>query len=305
MNLGMVVNLVLLPSMLALPSPSPDHRQCRFDKGLVICETESTPPPKPRVTVTEQPGGPDSVVRIESTPLVWQRYYVPGMPIEPLPCERIIETTDQITVERAAQWIVIVTNTDTGDLVANYTYCEWPGEDPPAPPPPPPPPTTTVETDEATRALLTVDTHLNPPVDGIGGVSQLPTWMWCDDPGPVNVEASTSGSIARAQAVIDHLDWTITGPDGTINLTANTCGTEPAPDSNGTTAAATWTPNRTGDSLVTLTTTWTGTWQTQLYLPRHGWITAGPFNLDPITITSEPIAYHIVEIQTVGKPATN
>jgi hypothetical protein len=212
-------------------------------------------------------------------------------------CTRRQETDDEVVVTYAAQWLVMVTNTDTGELLTMYTYCEWPGEDPPQPPQLPEPPG---ETDIETRAILALETGVSPPADGFGGLTQLDTWLWCDDPGTVDVEARTSASASTAAVGITELVWTITGPDGTDERRATTCGTEPDPDGNGDGAAATWTPNLTGEHQITLSATWNGTWTAELYLARYGWITAGPFPLDPITITGQPLTYPVVEIQTVG-----
>ena len=156
------------------------------------------------------------------------------------------------------------------------------------------------ETDVQTRAVLTLETNVNPPADGFGGLTQLETWLWCDDPGIVDVEARTSGSASRAEVGITELVWTITGPDGTDERRTTTCGTEPDPNGDGDGAAATWTPNATGEHQITLSATWNGTWTAEFYLDRYGWITAGPFPLDPLTITGETLTYPVVEIQTVG-----
>ncbi|MEZ5298231.1 MAG: hypothetical protein R2697_18760 [Ilumatobacteraceae bacterium] len=154
--------------------------------------------------------------------------------VEPLPCRRTNETADEIVITYGAQWLVTVYNTDTGDLLAIYTYCEWPGEDH----------RSRLRCRNRRRVrrrpreILALEVGINPPVDGIGGVTQLDTWFWCDDPGIVDVEARTTGSVASAAVGISELVWTITGPSGTETRTATTCGIEPDPEGNGDGAAA-------------------------------------------------------------------
>ena len=300
----------LLLTAIGLLGPLPQHPDdsCQTAPGQLTCFSHAhphpspdpapDPPPKPTRTHVKQPGGANSTVAVPASPVVWNRYFIPATAVvEPLPCRRTNETADEIVITYGAQWLVTVYNTDTGDLLAIYTYCEWPGEDPPQPPPLPEPPS---ESDVDTREILALEVGINPPVDGIGGVTQLDTWFWCDDPGIVDVEARTTGSVASAAVGITELVWTITGPSGTETRTATTCGTEPDPESNGEGAAATWTPTRTGDHLISLGATWNGTWTAQIWLDRYGWITAGPFPLTPLTITGEPVTYPVVEIQTVG-----
>ena len=283
--------------LLALTVSNPSEPTTCDLSNSVACLAETEPPPKPVRTNTEQPGGSNTTAAIPASPIVWSRDYIPSIPAGDPPCRRTNETADEIIITYAAQWLVQVTNTDTGELLAIYTYCEWPGEDPPQPPALPEPPG---ETDLATREILSLEIGVNPPLDGIGGVTQLDTWFWCDDPGTVDVEARTSGSVASAEVGISELVWTITGPSGTETRTATSCGTEPDPSGNGDGAAATWTPTQTGDHVVTLGATWNGSWTAQLFLARFGWVTAGPFPLDPLTITGEPVTYPVVEIQTVG-----
>ena len=289
--------LVGLPAPTA-PLSSQADTGCGADRSLLICIVDEEPPPKPTVTVIEQPGGSSMSVSVPASPVVWSRSHIPHTAVAgPVPCQRTSEDADEITITYGAVWLVQVTNTDTGELLAIYTYCEWPGEDPPRPPAMPEPPS---ETDIDTRELLALEVGINPPVDGIGGLTQLETWFWCDDPGIVDVEARTSGSVAAAAVGITELVWTINGPSGDTTRTATRCGTEPDPNGNGEGAAATWTPTQTGDHVVTLGATWNGTWTAQLWLDRAGWLTVGPFPLEPLTITGEPVTYPVVEIQTVG-----
>ncbi len=287
--------LLLTPANAFTAAPS--ESGCSLG-GDLTCLTGSEPPPKPTVTVVERPGGSNTSVAVPASPVVWSRYHIPPTAVvDPPPCQLVEETADEVVITYGAVWLVTVYNTDTGELLAVYTYCEWPGEDPPQPPPLPQPPG---ETDVETQEILALEVGINPPVDGFGGLTQLDTWFWCDDPGIVDVEARTSGSVAAAQVGISELVWTITGPSGDTTRTSTTCGTEPDPDGNGEGAAATWTPTQTGDHTITLGATWQGTWTASLALDGYGWITAGPFDLAPISITGEPVTYPVVQIQTVG-----
>lgn len=271
---------------------------CGSDDFSLGCVAEDEPEPKPREVVTGQPGGSNETVSYETPPLEWSRYYIPPALVEPVPCSRETELADRVLVEYAAEWLVIVQRVDTGDLVTIYTFCEWPGDDPPRPPAPPTPPG---EFDSETREPLELGSSFSPPPDGIGGVSQLPTWLWCTDPGSISVDAAVG--TARSEATVDvvAVTWRVSGPDGTFDLpSSDGCGSEPAIDSDGETAAAVWTPDRPGDYELTLTTSWGGTWFAELLLDGVGWIRYGPFGLEPIPVASEPVPYRVVEIQTVG-----
>ena len=297
-----MISALVVALLVSLPSPGnalPRQADagCGADRSLLLCVVNEAPQPKPTVVRTEQPGGSSTSARIPASPIVWSRDFIPSQPIGEPPCQRTSVTATEITITYGAVWLVQVTNTDTGELLAIYTYCEWPGDDPPQPPPLPEPPS---ETDIDTQEILSLAIGLSPPVDGIGGVAQLETWFWCDDPGIVDVEARTSGSIAAAEVGISELVWTITGPSGTDIRTASSCGEEPDPDGDGEGAAATWTPTQTGDHMITLGATWEGTWTARLYLDRAGWLTVGPFPLSPLSIAGEPLTYPVVEIQTVG-----
>lgn len=295
---------------LALVGPLPEHPDdsCKTAPGELTCfshdhphpppDPPPPPPPKPTRTHVETPGGSNTSVAVPASPIVWSRAFIPHTAVvDPVPCQRTSETATEIVVTYGAIWLIQVTDTETGELLAIYTRCEWPGEDPPQPPPMPQPPG---ETDVETQEILALEVGINPPVDGFGGLTQLDTWFWCDDPGIVDVEARTSGSVAAAQVGITELVWTVTGPSGDTTRTSTTCGTEPDPDGNGEGAAATWAPTQTGDHTITLGATWEGTWTATLDLDGYGWVTAGPFDLAPISITGEPLTYPVVQIQTVG-----
>ena len=276
---------------------APHNSICTLGDGL-YCLASSKAGLKPTVVRVEEPGGSNSSVTVPATPIVWNRYYIPRTAmIDPPPCRRERETATEIIVTHGAIWLVQVINSDTGELLAPYVYCEYPGDDPPQPPPMPQPPS---EVDNDTQQLLALEIETNPPGDGFGGLTQLDTWLWCNDPGTINVEARTSRSIATAQVHLTNLTWTITGPSGTETHTSTDCGTEPKPSGTGDGAATAWKPTRTGDHLITLDATWNGTWTAQLYLDRYGWLTAGPFPLTPLTITNAPLTYPVTEIQTVG-----
>ncbi|MDJ0768366.1 MAG: hypothetical protein QNJ12_06210 [Ilumatobacter sp.] len=232
--------------------------------------------------------GPDGL------PLRWARFKIADSPGAPVSCERIEADGAQTF---GVPWLITLTNTDTGQLLSARGFCEWPGV-PPPPPPPPPPTRTDIEIDQ--DQVFALETGLNPPVRK-RGVSQLPTWFWCSNDGAVDVDATLPPYRAAAVVEVVELTWTVEGPDGQAELVATDCGSEPPIDSDGASAAATWTPNLPGESTITLTTTWSGTW-TYTYLdPIFGAIDLGTFDLGAISVTSAPVVYDVYEIQTVGR----
>lgn len=183
----------------------------------------------------------------------------------------------------------------TGAVVQYRLLCIGPSDPAPTPPPPPPSETQVVE---AIEPLLVLDTGISPPADGVGGISQLDTWFWCSNSGVVDVEVSLNGWRADAAVQPTNLTWTIVGPDGTIAVEAESCGTEPDPDGDGDGAAATWTPNLKGEYTITLTVEWGGSWT------RRRGSASQTFTFDPVVTTMASITYPVVEIQTVGGPSS-
>ena len=133
-------------------------------------------------------------------------------------------------------------------------------------------------------------------------MSQLPTWLWCDDASTVDVVAEVPPYRASARAVVTEVSWTIEGPDGTITKSADRCGSAPDVDSDGSDAATTWTPNLPGTSTITMTTTWSAQWTYTYVDPFAGSVMIGTFDLGEIPMRSEPFSYEVYEIQTVGVP---
>ncbi len=189
-------------------------------------------------------------------------------------------------------WIIEVYLRATGELVSTSAPCLGPAE--PTPPPPPPPPTEG-EFVEAIEPLIELETSLSPPNDGFGGVSQLDTWFWCSNDAPINIDLSLGGWTTTATIEVQSLTWTVTGPDGTVPVDADECGSEPASDSDGESAAAIWTPNLPGDYAIVLEVVWGGSWTRSIGGASE------TFPLDDVTVTNAPIDYSVVEIQTVGR----
>ena len=105
--------------------------------------------------------------------------------------------------------------------------------------------------------MLTVETSLNPRAE-IGGLTGLDTWLWCVDPGEVQVGVALRGWTASATMDAVEFAWSIGGTDS-ASFAASSCGSEASP-------AASWMPETKGPYSVTLTSTWAGTWK----LAYHG-----------------------------------
>ena len=152
-------------------------------------------------------------------------------------------------------------------------------EDPnPAPPPPPPSPAEFVE---AARAVLTVQTSLSPRVE-IGGLTGLDTWLWCEDPGVLEVGVALRGWTATATMQAVQHAWAISGT-ASAGFTSSSCGSEGSP-------AASWMPETKGPYSVTLTSTWAGDWT----LAYNGF-PAGTFPLGPFDFAAPTVPYPVDE----------
>ena len=250
--------------------------------------------------VVKPPESPDVEQEIGNTvgpPLKWSRTRIQDNVGAPPSCSsREVDTPTGPVLEWGVPWLIVIQNTETGDFVLIRLECQYSGEDPPEPPPPPPD-LAEIATDQG--AAFALETGLNPPQER-RGVSQLPTWLWCSNAGPVDVEATVWPHRASAHAVVTNVTWTIEGPDGSIERSAEDCGSEPDPDSDGSAAAATWTPNEPGVSTITLTTEWSAQWTYTYFDPVLGAVNLGTFDLGAIVLASEPIAYEVYEIQSVG-----
>lgn len=250
--------------------------------------------------VIKPPDAPDieqEVGDATGPPLKWSRTHIQDSVGAPPSCPaREVATPSGPVLEWGIPWLIVIQNTDTGDFVLIRLECQYSGEDPPDPPPPPPG-LDQIATDQG--AAFALETGLNPP-QARRGVSQLPTWLWCSNDGPVDVEATVWPHRASARAVVTNVTWTIEGPDGRIERSAQHCGSEPDPESDGSAAAATWTPNEPGVSTITLTTEWSAQWTYTYFDPVLGAVDLGTFDLGSIVLASEPITYEVYEIQSVG-----
>ena len=116
---------------------------------------------------------------------------------------------DDHDVEFGNDYAVWLENAATGEHVTSpRSVCLFFPEDPnPTPPPPPPSPAEFVE---AARTVLTVQTSLSPRTE-IGGLTGLDTWLWCEDPGDLEVGVALRGWTATATMQAVQHAWAIGG----------------------------------------------------------------------------------------------
>ena len=229
-------------------------------------------------------------------PIIWSRQLSNGLPGAIYSCYSV-ETVGNTTTEIfGVGWAVLLTNRDTGEIRLAGFDCEYPGEDPPQPPPPPPTPGAIVE---QSQGLTELTTGLSPSA-ARRGVSQLETWFWCDGAEAITLNPALDGYSIVAQIGVDGLVWQIDGPDGSMQRTADSCGSEPDPNSDGDGAAARWTPNEPGVTTIVQTATWAGSWSLTYTDPTFGPFDLGTFPFPTVPVVSAPISYEVYEIQTVG-----
>jgi hypothetical protein len=282
--------VVILVSLLPTPARA-DERLCAWDGDAraYVC----------KIVRRAEPGGPARSVDIDGEgplPIVWSRILSNGLPGATFDCYYEALADGEVTEVHGVGWAVFFTNAATGETTLAGLVCEYPGEDPPQPPPPPPDVDWFVEDQ---RQVLALETGLSPSAER-RGVSQLPTWFWCNGPQSTGLALSLDGYQIAAEVGIESVVWSIDGPDGVTERSAPGCGAEPAIDSSGEAAAATWTPNESGESVIVLTTTWSGTWELTYNDPTFGAVDLGAFDLGTLEVDSEPVLYEVYEIQTVG-----
>lgn len=291
----LVVTSVVVPILSLLWTPGAVHGQevrCSKDKktSLLSCIVVA-PPSAPNVRTSL--GGD------VGPPLQWSRTLILDSPGAPPTCPaRPVDTPAGPVDEFGRPWLIVVQNTETLEFVLIRSECQYSGDDPPDPPPPPPTPGSIALDQEPVFAL---DTGINPPITG-RGVSQLPTWFWCNNAGSINVSATVRPWRASAVATVEQVVWAIEGPDGEQTVSGPSCGREPDIDSDGSDAAAAWTPNEPGISTIQLTTTWSAEWTYTFFDPVLGPVDLGTFDLGLLPIASAPFDYDVYEIQTVGVP---
>lgn len=173
-------------------------------------------------------------------------------------------------------------NTDTGEVVRVTWECVYPGGTPPAPPPPPP---TAAEFVEAVGEVFVVAAQINPN-PAWGGITGLDTWLWCDEPGDVTVDATLRGWTAAAVMSPVQYHWQIDGASGPALINASVCGTEPIP-------GAVWMPETKGDHVIELAATWAGVWTLSYDGSPTGTFVLGPFSLD-----GDPVPYPVGEFDS-------
>jgi hypothetical protein len=201
-------------------------------------------------------------------------------------CARTVSDGLTTTVEYGDTPVVFLRNALTGEqVIAPHVICLFPGD--PAPDPPPPPPSGS-EFVEAARAALTTQAALNPRQE-IGGLTGLDTWMWCDEPGQVEVGVALRGWIAEATMDPVGFRWAVGGV-ASGSFDASRCGSEDAP-------AASWMPETKGSYSIVLTSTWAGSWT----LSYQG-VDAGVFPLGPYDFATAATPYRVGEYRGALTP---
>ena len=274
--------LASVATAIELGTSQPVSAECRTDPiSLITTCWLQTPPRAARRT----PIGDGA-----TSAFVWVQVptYRPADLLDPQ-CQRreqVDPATGAVNFFDPAISVVWLENALTGEQVTDLrVVCLFPGDPGPAPPPPPPSPAEFVE---ASRAALTVQTSLNPRVE-IGGLTGLDTWLWCDNPGEVNVAVTLRGWTAEATVEPAQFAWAISGT-ASAGFHADGCGSEADP-------AASWMPETMGPYTVALTSTWAGTWT----LSYNGFL-GGVFPLGPYDFAAPAIAYPVDEYRGVLTP---
>ena len=194
-------------------------------------------------------------------------------------CTRTVVDGLTTTFESGNVYAVWLENAATGEHVTTpRSVCLFPEDPNPTPPPPPPSPAEFVE---AARTVLTVQTSLSPRTE-IGGLTGLDTWLWCEDPGDLEVGVALRGWTATATMQAVQHAWAIAGT-ASAGFTSASCGSEASP-------AASWMPETKGPYSVTLTSTWAGDWT----LAYNG-LPAGTFPLGPFDFAAPTVPYPVSE----------
>jgi hypothetical protein len=253
-------------SLIGASAVSAEDKQCAIDpfNGELKC------------MLVAQPAPPSTVRLSADLPLVWSRLplNVGELIARGIGCIRDVGGVTEI----GAGYVIVLNNIATGEQLYLDYICTWPGETPPEPPPPPPTPAELVE---ANTNALTVQPALSPP-GSIGGLTGLDSWLWCDDPGPVDTGVTLRGWTATGGVQIVQLGWEVDGTGGVAD-TSTSCGSESAP-------AAKWTPETKGDYSIALTAVWAGSWD----LTWNG-IPMGTFPLGPVSLTAPAQPYPVDE----------
>ena len=194
-------------------------------------------------------------------------------------CTRTVVDGLTTTFEFGNNYAVWLENAATGVRVTSpRSVCLFPEDPNPTPPPPPPSPAEFVE---AARTVLSVQTSLSPRTE-IGGLTGLDTWLWCEDPGDLQVGVALRGWTATATMQDVQHAWAIGGTASAVFNSAS-CGSEGSP-------AASWMPEMKGSYSVTLTSTWAGDWT----LAYNG-LPAGTFPLGPFDFAAPTVPYPVSE----------
>lgn len=247
-------------------------RTCDYDQDTRTVKCIVMIVPAPPVVVSLNLGGEGARL-----PLEWRRG-IWATPAELISrgkgCQRE-EGADKVV---GVIYLTLLVNTDTSETLSFEYECVFPGDPLPQPPPPPP---SLAEFLEAADLVLVADADVSPD-PAWGGITGLETWLWCQDPGELEVGVSLRGWSAAATMRPVQYQWTVDGPEK-VTFNATACGTEEKP-------GATWTPETKGSYEIGLSATWAGSWAL-----TYAGVPMGVFVLGPVDVDAAPAAYPVGE----------
>ena len=261
-----------VPTMAAAIDAQRLARQCLFDEDTNALKCYVMVDPAPPIVISL-----DSGIEGVRLPLEWRRqiFQTPGEIIaRGGGCQRQ-EGGDTVV---GAVYMTALVNVETDEMLTFEHECVFPGDPLPVPPPPPP---SLAEFLEAADLVLVADAEVSPD-PAWGGITGLETWLWCEDPGELEVAVQLRGWSAAATMRPVQYRWTLDGPEE-VAFTATSCGTEEAP-------GATWTPETKGTYSIELSATWAGSWSL-----TYAGIPMGTFVLGPVDVDAAPAAYPVGE----------
>ncbi len=290
--LAAVLEVFASPTATSQPAPS---SSCNYIDAYGRVVQAACPDDVTATTGAPGEGGG----HINYTPYAWTRTQLhvgdetpSGAPVTPGDCERQATPPPDPTAPPGAPppaavteygtiWLVVMTNIETGDVVAERVWCRFPDEPPPPIPPSPPTPG---QVGSRIVDLLVAEPAHSPLVRGLTG---LETWLWCTGGSQVATAPGTlDGWTYVATVTRGGIQWGISGPE-TLRLTGSGCGSEQEP-------SARWTPNLIGEYTITSDAVWTGSY-TAIYNWAGTIITAGPISMGTVVVSSEPVSFDVIE----------
>ena len=247
-------------------------RTCKYDEDTQVLRCIVMIEPVAPVTVSLDTG-----VGGARLPLAWKRG-VWQTPSEILSRDGGCLRTDGVDTVVGVIYLTSLYNVDTGERLSFEYECVFPGDPLPEPPPPPP---SLAEFLEAADLVLVAEADISPN-PAWGGITGLETWLWCEDPGEVQVGVDLRGWSAAATMRPVQYHWSVAGPDDEL-FSAAACGSEDSP-------SATWVPEVMGDYEIGLSATWAGTWTL-----TYAGVLMGTFVLGPVDVDAAVSAYPVGE----------